>query len=174
MRAAILLCAAAIGCGGHAAAPASAPASAAPARRACVHGAEPVPASCLRASARGKVLKDDAQTGLRIYQACDGDHVIDGSYVAEHVGNGRKTRAEMIELVKAHQADLRTLGVLQSAFASCGGAGDETADDAGCVQVGFQAPNEDVPAVATDLMRIFGDAGDVCIGFRIDTGVAPP
>jgi hypothetical protein len=161
-----------IGCG-HGASSGPAPASgsgsgAALPKRPCVHAAEPVPASCIAAAARGKVLKDDAAAGLRIYQACEAESVVEGAYVAERVGNGRKTRAEMIELEKAHQKELWGLGIIQTSFAACG----TSADDGGCIEVGFKQPNEDVPAVAADLARIF-DLGDVCVAFRIDTGVAP-
>jgi hypothetical protein len=157
---------------GHAA-PTAAPATSAPARRPCVHEAvEPVPASCIRASARGKLLKDDKDAGLRIWQACEGDAILAGSYVGERVGNGRNTGDQNLALLQAHRNDVMHTGAITSGYGVCGG--DAGPGDDGCIQVGYQPANEDVPAVMRDLVGIFATGEDVCLPFRIDTGVSPP
>jgi len=149
---------------------------AAPARRACPHEAsEPVPSSCIRASARGKLLKDDHAGGVRIWQACERDLIVDGAFVLERVGNGRDTSDQLAALATQHAKDLWKLGASQSAFGGCGGAPGDAPDgpehDAGCIELGFTAHNQDVPGTADDLMRVFATAEDLCIPFRIDTGV---
>ena len=138
-----------------------------PAGRACVHGAEPVPASCIASATRGKLLKDDHDAGLRIWQACDGGAIVDGAYVAERVGNGHNTRADNLALFQAHQKDVLHTGAIRADYASCGAdAGDE-----GCIRVEYEPANEDVPGVMKDLLAVFATNEDVCLPFRIDTGV---
>lgn len=134
---------------------------------ACHHEPEPVPASCVPADARGRLLEDDHDAGLRLWEACeDGDGVVDGSYVGERVGNGRDEPTAIEARFKAHQQDVWKLGVIDAFFGRCSGA-----TGGGCIRLAFQQPNEDVPAVAADLLRIFATDEDVCLPFRIDTGV---
>jgi len=136
--------------------------------RACEHAPEPVPSSCVPSEARGRLLKDDHDAGLRIWQACEGgDGVVDGSYVGERVGNGRDEPATIEAAFKAHQKDVWKLGVADAYFGTCYGG----ADGGGCIRLAFRESNEDVPAVAADLLKIFATQEDVCLPFRIDTGV---
>jgi hypothetical protein len=150
-------------------APAKPAAPVTPAGRACVHGAEPVPASCVAAATRGKLLKDDHDAGLRIWQACEGGAIVDGAYVAERVGNGHNARAENLALFQAHQKDVLRTGAIRADYAACGTDGG----DDGCIRAWYEPANEDVPGVTKDLLAIFAtpDEGDVCLPFRIDTGV---
>ena len=148
--------------------PAKAPVSA-PAGRACVHGAEPVPASCIAPATRGKLLKDDHDAGLRIWQACEGGAIVEGAYVAERVGNGRNTRDQNLALFQAHAKDVLHTGAVSADYASCGDGSDE-----GCIRIEYEPANEDVPGVMKDLLAVFATNEDVCLPFRIDTGVNGP
>ena len=158
------------GCG-HAA-PAPAPAKPPAVRRACVHAAEPVPSSCIRASARGTLLKDDHDAGLRIWQACDAGFVVDGAYVGERVGNGRNPREANTALFQAHTQEILQTGAVDGDYAACGG--DAADHDDGCIVVRYQPVNEDVPGVMRDLLHVFATNEDLCLPFRIETGVAGP
>jgi hypothetical protein len=140
---------------------------AAPVGRPCVHEAEPVPASCIDASARGKLLKDDHDNGVRIWQACAGGVIIEGDYAAEKVGNARNDREELTTLLDAHRKDVWATGVISADVRACGGAGDPSR----CIDVAYQSSREDVPAVMARLAKIFATDQDVCVPFRIDTGV---
>jgi len=156
------------GCGkpaGPVAAPVAA-APAAPARRACPTPPAVDPPSCLAASVRGRLLKDDPAAHLRIFQACGGGYVTEGAYLAERLGATPATADQLHALLGAHRLEVVKLAPVQIDVAPCGPGGGD------CIEVGFQEANEDVPAVAADLARIFADAGDACVGFRIDTGVA--
>jgi hypothetical protein len=152
-------------CGASAPAPAAKPA--APAGRPCVHEAEPVPASCVEASARGKLLKDDHDAGVRIWQVCERGVIVDGDYVAEKVGNAQRDRAELTSSLDAHRKEVWGIGVIRADVRACGGDGASR-----CIGVGFQNPREDVPAVTGNLAKIFATNEDVCVPFRIDTGVS--
>jgi hypothetical protein len=132
-----------------------------------VHDAEPVPASCIEAAARGKLLKDDHDAGIRIWQACEKGVIVDGDYVGEHVGNARRDRAELTSLLDAHHKDVWTTGVIRADVRTCGGT-----DASRCIAVGYQNSHEDVPAVTARLVGIFATNEDVCLPFRIDTGVS--
>ena len=144
-----------------------------PARRPCPAAAAVDPPSCVRAAVRGRLLKDDPDAHLRIYQACDGGFVTTGSYVAERVGRARPTADQVRALLDAHRREVVALAPIQTSYGACGPGANAGADaDAGCIEVGFQEANEDVPSVAADLVRIFATSDDVCVGFRIDTGVA--
>jgi hypothetical protein len=150
--------------------PAAAPAAAAPAgpaRRACPAASAVDPPSCVAAAVRGRTLKDDPAAHVRIFQACAGGRVVDGTYLAERVGAGPATGDRLHALLDAHQREVMELAAVETAVEPCGpGAGD-------CIEVGFQEANEDVPSVAADLARIFADAGDACVPFRIVTSVPP-
>ena len=104
---------------------------------------------------------------MRIFQACAGGFVVDGTYLAERVGAGPAPADRLHALLDDHQRDVMKLAAVEAEVAPCGpGAGD-------CIEVGFQEANEDVPSVTADLATIFADAGDACVPFRIVTGVPP-
>ena len=165
MKTLVLLALALAACGASSAPAAVKPA--APAGRPCVHEAEPVPASCIEPSARGKLLEDDHDAGVRIWQACAGGVVVDGDYVAEKVGNAQHDRADLTATLDAHHKDVWGTGVIRADVRACGGDGASR-----CIGVGYQDAHEDVPAVTARLATIFGTQTDECIPFRIDTGVS--